>query len=55
MKRVYVTHMSAIIKLTNVTKYNQHKRPRDFQVGDLLLIRADVGGKNVDDGNLAAN
>ncbi|XP_061360758.1 uncharacterized protein LOC133304723 [Gastrolobium bilobum] len=37
------------------TRYNRTVVKRTFQVGDLVLRRADVGNKNARDGKLAAN
>lgn len=42
--------MSTIVKKTNVARYNLQVRPRNFQIYDLVLRRANVGRKNSEDG-----
>lgn len=46
---------STIIKQSTIARYNKHVRPREFQGVDLVLRRADVGGKNARGGKLVAN
>ncbi|KAI9073225.1 hypothetical protein K1719_044834 [Acacia pycnantha] len=38
-----------------VARYNKKVRPRSFQLGDLVLKRADIRNKNAKDSKLAAN
>lgn len=47
--------MSTIIQDTTTVRYNCHMQHMEFQLGDLVLKRADIGGKNAQDGKLEAN
>ncbi|MDV3201089.1 MAG: hypothetical protein Q8877_02690 [Sweet potato little leaf phytoplasma] len=42
-------------KLQRAKQYNKRVLPREFEVGDLVLRRADIGLKNAREGKLARN
>jgi len=43
------------IKQATTTRYNRKVRPRDLDLGDLVLRRVDMGNKNDQEGKGAAN
>ncbi|MED6161498.1 hypothetical protein PIB30_061279 [Stylosanthes scabra] len=43
------------IKALLAAKYNKNVKKRDLEEGDLVLRRADIGGKNAAQGKLGAN
>lgn len=45
-KKLKVALTSVIVQQTIIAIYNRHKKHMKFRLGDLVLRRADVGGKN---------
>ncbi|MCH80778.1 gypsy retrotransposon integrase-like protein [Trifolium medium] len=53
--RNYASLTEAAVKKATTTKYNKKVKSRDFLLRDLVLRRANMGGKNARDGKLARN
>jgi len=53
--RNFIALGKAAIKQATTTRYNMKVRPKDFDLGDLVLWREDVGNKNAREGKLAEN
>lgn len=54
-KRMVAAFTSTIVKKSATPGYSFRVRPREFNIEDLGLRRADIENKNVKDGKLAAN
>lgn len=54
-KRILTTSTSTTIKQTMVFRYNWCVQPREFQIGDLVLQRINIGRENARDGELEEN
>ncbi|MCH88632.1 hypothetical protein A2U01_0009523 [Trifolium medium] len=51
--RNYASLTGAAVKKATTTKYNKKVKLKDFLLRDLVLRRANMGGKNARDGKLA--
>jgi hypothetical protein len=53
--RKFSALIEAAIKQATTTQNNMKVRPRNFNPGDLVLLRTNVGNKNAREGKLASN